>query len=129
MFDNDMNIAAGTIERPSNGLGIVAVVCGVAGAAVTAILWFCQRRPFSPWLGEYGFEIAHGGQLRDDLIMLAGLLAVVAMLGAVLSWIGGSATSSSVFALLCGVFALTYPAFAWLDVLQAPLQRQLFLGS
>lgn len=124
-----MNIAAGTIERPTNGLGIVAVLCGVAGAAITAVLWFYQRRPFSPWLGEYGFEIAHGGQMRDDLVMLAGLLAVVAVLGAVLSWIGGSANPSSVFALLCGAFALTYPLFAWLDVLQAPLQRPLFLGS
>ena len=124
-----MNLTVGAIEKPSNGLGVVAVLCGVAGAAVTAALWFYQRRPFSPWLGGYGYEITHGGQLRDDLVMLAGLLAVVAIAGAVLAWIGGTTTPSSVFALLCGVFALTYPVFAWLDVLQAPLQRQLFLGS
>ena len=65
-----------------------------------------------------------------DPVAGALLVAVVAIAGAVLAWIGGTTTTpSSVFALLCGVFALTYPVFAWLDVLQAPLQRQLFLGS
>ena len=51
MFDIDMNLTVGAIEKPSNGLGVVAVLCGVAGAAVTAVLRFYQRRPFSPWLG------------------------------------------------------------------------------
>ena len=124
-----MNLTVGAIEKPSNGLGVVAVLCGVAGAAVTAALWFYQRRPFSPWLGGYGYEITtrraaarrpgHAGRAPRggrDRRRGPGLDR-------------RHHHPVSVFALLCGVFALTYPVFAWLDVLQAPLQRQLFLGS
>jgi drug/metabolite transporter (DMT)-like permease len=129
MFDTDMNIAIGAIEKPSNGLGIIAVLSGVAGAAITALLWLYQQRPFSPLVGEYGYEITHGGPMRENLIMLAALLGAVALVAAVLSWIGGTANPSSVVAVLCGTFALTYPVLAWLDVMQAPLSRQLFVGS
>lgn len=129
MFDSDMNIAVGAIEKPSNGLGIVAVLSGVMGATVTALLWLYQQRPFSSLLGDYGFEITHGGPMRENLIMLAGLLGAVAVIAAVLSWIGGTANPSSVVAVLTGAFALTYPVLVWLDVMQVPLQRQLFVGS
>ena len=125
----DMNIAVGAIERPHNGLGITAVACGLTGTVITALLWLYQQRPFSAVLGDYAYEITHGGPMRENLILLAGLLGAVAILAALLSWIGGTADPSSVMAMLLGAFAITYPVMAWLEVVGIPLQRQLFVGS
>jgi hypothetical protein len=80
-----MHVAVGTIARPTNSLGVVAVLSGLTGALLTGMLWLYQQRPNSPLLGQYGYEIAHGGPLRDDLALLAGLLGAVAILAAVLS--------------------------------------------
>ncbi|MGH2540310.1 MAG: hypothetical protein ACRDGK_07295 [Actinomycetota bacterium] len=124
-----MNAAVGAIERPHNSLGIIAVLSGLTGSVIAALLWLYQLRPSSAVLGNYAYELTHGGPLREDLILLAGLLGAVAVLAAVLSWVGGTANPSSVAAVLCGVFALTYPVLAWLEAVGVPLHRQLFVGS
>jgi len=85
--------------------------------------------PSSPLLGGFGYEIAHGGPLREDLILLAGLLGAVAVLSAILSSIGGATKLSAVAALLLGAFALTLPVLAYFDVVQAPIRVWLFPGS
>jgi hypothetical protein len=125
----DMNVAVGATERPHNSLGITAIACGLAGSVVTALFWLYQQRPFSSVLGDYAYELTHGGPMRENLVLLAGLLGAVAILAAALSWIGGTANASSVVAVLLGAFAITYPVMAWLEVVGIPLQRQLFVGS
>lgn len=67
--------------------------------------------------------------MRENLILLAGLLGAVAILAALLSWIGGTANPTSAMAMILGAFAITYPVMAWLEVVGIPLQRQLFVGS
>ena len=124
-----MHVAVGTIARPTNSLGVVAVLSGVTGALVTGILWLYQQRPSSPLLGGYGYEIAHGGPLREDLVLLAGLLGVVAILASVLSSIGGATRPSAITALLLGAFALTFPIMVWLDMVGTPLRVSLFPGG
>lgn len=121
-----MNVAVATTARPSNPLGMLAPVCGVAGAVITGVLWLYQRRPASPLLGDYGYEIAYGGQLREDLILLAGLLGVVAIGAAILSSLGGPAKTSAIAAIVLGALALTFPVLTWLDEVQAPLPPGLF---
>ena len=124
-----MHVAIGTIPRPTNSLGVVAVVCGVAGALLTGILWLYQQRPNSPLLGQYGYEIAHGGPLREDVVFLVALLGAVAILASMLSSIGGPTRSSAIAALLLGAFALTFPVMVWLDMVGTPLRMSLFPGS
>jgi hypothetical protein len=124
-----MHVAVGTIARPTNSLGVVAVLSGLTGALLTGMLWLYQQRPNSPLLGQYGYEIAHGGPLRDDLALLAGLLGAVAILAAVLSSIRGSTRPSAIAALLLGAFALTFPIMVWLDMVGTPLRMTLFPGG
>jgi hypothetical protein len=129
MFHDGMHVAVGTIARPTNSLGVVAVLSGLAGALLTGILWLYQQRPNSPLLGQYGYEIAHGGPLREDLVLLAGLLGAVAILAAILSSIGGATRPSAIAALLLGAFALTFPIMVWLDMVGTPLRMSLFPGG
>lgn len=129
MFDRAMHVAVGTRARPGNSLGVLAAICGVAGAVTTGVLWLYQQRPTSPLLGDYGYEVAHGGPLRDDLILLAALLGGVAILAALLSSIGGPTKPSAIAAVLLGAFALTFPVLVWLDLVSAPLRFSLFPGS
>ena len=124
-----MNIAVGSAAKPGNPLGVAAAVCGIVGALTTSMLWLYQQRPHSPLLGRYGYEIAHGGPLRDDLVMLATLLGIVAVLAAILSSIGGPAKPSAVAAVLLGMLALTYPVMVWLDMVGTPLRLSLFPGT
>ena len=129
MFHPGMNVAIGTFARPTNSLGVVAALSGASGALLTGTLWLYQQRPTSPLLGRYGYEIAHGGPLREDLMLLAGLLGAVAILAALLSSIGGATQPSAVAAVLLGAVALTFPVMAWLDMVGTPLHVWLFPGS
>ena len=121
-----MNVAVGTVTRPSNPLGALAPICGLVGALVTFGLWLVQLRPGSTLLGKYGEEIAAGGQPREDLILLASLLGVVAIASAILSSLGGPTKTSAVVGILLGAVALTYPVMAWLDAIQAPVHVSRF---
>ena len=91
-------------------------MCGVAGTVTTAVLWLYQRRPHSLVLGRYGHEIANGGPLREDLI----LFGTVAIVGAILSSMGGTADASAIASMCLGAVALTYPVMSWLDLVSAP---------
>ena len=124
-----MNVTVGTMSKPGNTLGVVAATCGLVGVVTTMVLWLYQQRPESSLLGQYGHEIAHGGPLREDLILLAGFLGGVAVVAAILSSIGGLTKPSAITALLLGAFALTYPVLTWLDVIGTPLRVALFPGS
>lgn len=124
-----MNVAVATASHRGNLLGVIALLSGVAGAVTTAVLWFYQGRPQAPVLGRYGVEIANGGPLREDLILLAVLLGTVAVVGAILSSMGGPATGSSLASMCLGAFALTYPVMTWLNLVSAPLRVPLFPGT
>jgi len=124
-----MNVAVATTSHRGNLLGTVAFLCGVAGAVTTAVLWLYQRSPHSPVLVRYRYEIANGGPLREDLILLAVLFGAVAIVGAILSSMGGPAKASTLASVCLGAFALTYPVMAWLDLVSTPLRVPLFPGT
>jgi hypothetical protein len=123
-----MNAAIGTTHRHSDPLGVVAALCGVAGFAATVVLWLSQMRPDSRFLGGYLPAVATGADLREDLIVLAGLLGLTAILGAFLSSLGGPARKSAVVALLLGALALIYPVLAWQGVVGVPVAPTSFTG-
>jgi hypothetical protein len=121
-----MHIEIAAVPKPANGLGVLAALCGVAGAVVTGVLWLYQQRPASPLMGQYGYEIAYGGPLREDLTILAALLGSVAIVAALLSSIGGRTRASAIAAVLLGAVALTFPLAAWFELIGAPLARTVF---
>jgi len=123
-----MNVAIGTTHRPSDPLGVVAALCGVAGVATTVVLWLSQIRPDSRFLGGYVPAVATGVDLREDLIVLAALLGVTAIIGAFVSSLGGPAKTTAVVALLLGAVALIYPVLAWQGIVGAPVAPTSFTG-
>jgi hypothetical protein len=123
-----MSVAIGTTHRHSDPLGVVAALCGVAGFAATVVLWLAQTRPDPQFLGGYAPAVGTGVQLREDLIVLAALLGVAAILGAFVSSLGGPAKTSAVVALLLGAVALTYPVLAWQGIVDAPVAPTSFTG-
>jgi hypothetical protein len=66
--------------------------------------------------------------LREDLIALAGLLGLIAILGAFLSSAGGPAGSSCVLAIVLGAVALIYPVLAWQGIVGGPVTPTSFTG-
>jgi hypothetical protein len=114
-----MNAAVGTTTRTSDPLGVVAALCGAAGFVTTVVLWLGQMRPDSRFPGESASALAIGVQIRDDLIVLAALLGVAAILGAFVSSLGGPAKTSAVVALVLGAVALIYPVLAWQGIVGA----------
>jgi len=122
-----MNVAV--VSAPPRGslLGTVAFLCGWPGLSRRPCSG-SMRRPHSPVLGRYGCEIANGGPLREDLILLAVLFGAVAIVGAILSSMGGRAKASTMASVCLGAFALTYPVMAWLDLVSAPLRSRCSLA-
>jgi hypothetical protein len=90
------------------------------------MLWVYLQRPSSPLLGQYVYEFAYGGPLRQDLTIMAALLGSVAMVSALLSSIGGRTSASAFVAVLLGAVALTFPLAAWFELIGAPLARTVF---
>jgi hypothetical protein len=123
-----MNVAIGTTHRTSDPLGIVAALCGAAGFATTIVLWIAQLHPESNFLGEYVAGMAARMDLREDLIVLAGLLGLTAILAAFLSSAGGPARSSCVLAIVLGAVALIYPVLAWQGIVGGPVTPTSFTG-
>ncbi len=123
-----MNVAIGTTHRTSDPLGIVAALCGVAGFATTIVLWLVQLHPDSNFLDEYLSGVAARMDLLEDLIVLAGLLGLTAILGAFVSSAGGPARSSCVLAIVLGAVALIYPVLAWQGIVGGLVTPTSFTG-
>lgn len=110
-----------------NFLGVITAVTGVAGAACSLALWLYQSQPSNSLLGSYGWEMAHGGPLRTDLIQLALVLGVVAITAGLLSSLGSREAPRSVpIGLVLGILALSYPVMAMLHAVSAPAPTALF---
>jgi hypothetical protein len=107
-------------------LGVVAAVVGIGGAACSALLWVYQINPDSTILGKYSAQMASGGRLSSQLVLLAAVFGVMAVISGILSSLGGRAGGAVILALVLGVVALSYPVLSWLNVVSGPLRPQLF---
>src|SRR4249919_1934970 len=96
--------------KTANPAGTIGVLVGVIGAAFSVILWFYHFNPTSTLLGSYSAELANGGQLADQLKLLALVLGAIAVVLGIVAGLGGrGGGSTAVFAILMGVVALSYP--------------------
>jgi hypothetical protein len=105
--------SSGKTANPLAGLGIL---CGILGAACSAVLWLYHFQPDSTLLGSYSEQVAHGGVLADQLRILAATLGVMAIIAAIAAGLGGRGGGTIVAALLLGIAALSYPVLTWLNV-------------
>ena len=112
--------------RHGDPLGVVAAVVGIGGAASSALLWVYQINPDSTILGKYSAQMASGGRLSSQLVLLAAVLGVMAVISGILSSLGGRAGGAVILALVLGVVALSYPVLSWLNVVTGPLRPSLF---
>lgn len=108
--------------RRTNPLGAISVVTGLASALASAVLWIYRIQPDSRILGQYSAEVAAGGQLADQLVVLAAILGVMAVLSSIMTSSSGEGGGSYFMGLVLGLVGLSYPVLDWLNVMSEPLR-------
>jgi hypothetical protein len=111
----------GSSGRHANPMGVVSIVSGLAGALTSAILWIYRVHPESQILGKYSADVAHGGQLGEQLVVLAAVLGLMAVLSSIMTSSAGQGGGGYFIGLVLGLFALSYPLLTWLNILSGPL--------
>jgi hypothetical protein len=108
----------GSSGRVSNPLANLGVLLGVAGALCSAVLWLYHYQPDSTLLGSYSGRVATGGELHDEVVVLAAVCGAAAVAIGIVTSMGGRGSALSVFSVVMGVVALSYPVLTWLDVVK-----------
>jgi hypothetical protein len=111
----------GSSGRHANPMGVVSIVSGLAGALTSAILWIYRVHPESQILGKYSADVAHGGQLGEQLVVLAAVLWLIVVLSSIMTSSAGQGGGGYFIGLVLGLFALSYPLLTWLNILSGPL--------
>ena len=112
----------GSSGRRSDPLGLVSVVSGLVAALASAVLWIYRVQPDSKILGQYSAEVAAGGQLADQLVALAAVLGLMAVLSSIMTSSKGEGGGSYFMGLVLGLVGLSYPLLDWLNLLSGPLR-------
>ena len=112
----------GSSGRHANPMGIVSIVTGLAGALASAVLWIYRIEPNSQILGQYSSQVAHGGQLAEQLAALAAVLGLMAVLSSIMTSSSGEGGGGYFIGLILGLVGLSYPLLTWLDILSGPLR-------
>ena len=112
----------GSSGRHANPMGVVSIVSGFAGALASAILWIYRISPDSTILGKYSADVAHGGQLGEQLVALAAVLGLMAVLSSIMTSTAGQGGGGYFIGLVLGLFGLSYPLLTWLDILSGPIR-------
>lgn len=112
----------GSSGKRSNPLGVVSVVSGLAAALASAVLWIYRVQPGSQILGRYSSEVAAGGQLAEQLVALAAVLGLMAVLASIMTSSSGEGGGSYFMGLVLGLAGLSYPLLTWLDIMSGPLR-------
>jgi hypothetical protein len=108
----------GSSGRVSNPLANLGLLLAIAGVACSAILWLYHFEPESTLLGSYSGQIASNGQLHDQIRVLAAVCGLSAAAIGIITSMGGRGSPLSVFCVVLGVVALSYPVLTWLDVVE-----------
>ena len=120
-------LAGGKAERLGDAArGRPKALVGIGGAACSALLWIYQANPDSTVMGSYSAQMTNGGRLGSQLVLLAAVLGLMAVIAGILSSLGGRAGASVIVALVLGLVALSYPVLSWLNVVTGPLRPTLF---
>ena len=108
----------GSSGKTSNPLGVVGAVVGAIGAGFSALLWLYHFNPDSTILGSYSAQMAHGGQLADQLGTLAIVFGAIAVVLGIIGGLGGRGAGSTVLSMILGIIALSYPVLNALHLIE-----------
>ena len=108
----------GSSGRTANPAGTVGTLVGVIGAVFSAILWLYHFNPDSTLLGKYSQQVAAGGQMSDQLGLLAFWFGAIAVVLGIISGLGGKGSGTSVTSILLGIAAMSYPVLTALNVVK-----------
>ena len=111
--------------RHANPLGAISIVTGLVAALGSAVLWIYRFQPDSRILGQYSAEVAAGGQLAEQLVALAAVLGLMAILSSIMTSSSGEGGGSYFMGLVLGIVGLSYPLLDWLNVLSGPLRQSI----
>src|SRR5262249_12610082 len=98
----------GSSGKTANPAGTIGSLVGVIGAAFSAILWLYHFTPDSTLLGKYSTQMATGGQMADQLGLLAFWFGAIAVVLGIIAGLGGRGGSTSVMSILLGIAAMSY---------------------
>lgn len=112
----------GSSGKRSDPLGVVSIMSGLAAALASAVLWIYRVQPDSRILGQYSSEVASGGQLSEQLVALAAVLGLMAILASIMTSTSGEGGGSYFMGFVLGLAGLSYPLLTWLDIVSGPLR-------
>jgi len=99
----------GSSGKTANPAGTVGCLVGAIGAGFSVVLWIYHFNPDSTLLGRYSQQLAAGGQMADQLGLLAMVFGGIAVVLGIVGGLGGRGGSTTVMSILLGIAALSYP--------------------
>lgn len=118
----------GSSGKTSNPIGTVGVVVGALGAGFSILLWIYHFRPDSTLLGTYSAQMSAHGTLAGQLGTLAVVFGGIAVVLGIAGGLGGRSTGSTVFSIILGIIALSYPVLNGLHLIERYAPNPLGLG-
>jgi hypothetical protein len=107
--------------RTRNPLAALSVCVGAVGATASAVLWAYQFDPNGPLVRSIAERLGPGLGTGDALVLFAAIFGGMALIFGIATSMGGSGRSSSILAIVLGVFAVSYPILSWFQVFTRPL--------
>jgi len=85
----------GSSGKTANPAGTVGSLVGAIGAAFSVALWIYHFNPDSTLLGKYSQQLAAGGQMADQLGLLAVVFGAIAVVLGIVGGLGGRGGSTA----------------------------------
>src|SRR5437867_7154063 len=108
----------GSSGKTVNPAGTVGSLVGAIGAAFSAVLWIYHFNPDSTLLGKYSQQLAAGGQMSDQMRLLACVFGPIAVVLGIVAGLGGKGSGTTVRSILLGIAALSYPVLTALNLVK-----------
>jgi hypothetical protein len=108
----------GSSGKTANPAGTVGTLVGLIGAGFSAILWLYHFNPDSTLLGKYSLQLAAGGQMADQMRLLAFVFGAIAVVLGIVAGLGGKGNASTVMSILLGIAAMSYPVLTALNLVK-----------
>jgi hypothetical protein len=90
----------GSSGKTANPAGTVGSLVGAIGAGFSVVLWIYHFNPDSTLLGKYSQQLAAGGQMADQLGLLAVVFGGIAVVLGIVGGLGGRGGSTTVMSIL-----------------------------
>jgi hypothetical protein len=108
----------GSSGKTANPAGTVGSLVGAIGAGFSVVLWIYHFNPDSTLLGKYSQQLAAGGQMADQLGLLAMVFGGIAVVLGIVGGLGGRGAGSTIASILLGILAVSYPILNGLHLIE-----------